>query len=261
MERSPAVPDSDQPRLLILGGTTEAAALARSLVGVYGDRLAVTTSLAGRTSAPAALPGAVRHGGFGGAAALATYLQDRQIDAVIDATHPFAAQISANAVAACEAAKVPRLVLSRPRWSPQPGDDWIYFDTVAAAAESLPRYGRRAFLTVGWQELSAFAAMADMWFLVRLIEMPSDPLPIADCQVVTGRGPCAVQQEKILLETQQIDVLVTKASGGAATAAKLGAARLLGLPVVMVRRPPPPPGPRVDSVGAAAKWVSSQLGT
>jgi precorrin-6A/cobalt-precorrin-6A reductase len=261
MERSPVVPDSNQPRLLILGGTTEAAALAHCLFEAYGNRVEVTTSLAGRTSAPAAVPGAMRRGGFGGAAALARYLQDRQIDAVIDATHPFAAQISANAVAACETAAVPRLVLSRPCWAPQTDDNWIYFDTVTAAAEGLPRFGRRAFLTVGLQELSAFAAVTDMWFLVRLIEMPTDPLPVADCQVVTGRGPFTVRQERSLLETHQIDVLATKASGGAATAAKLEAARLLSLPVVMVRRPPQPPGPRVDNVAAALDWVIGRLGT
>jgi precorrin-6A/cobalt-precorrin-6A reductase len=261
MERLPAVPDSDKPRLLILGGTTEAAALARSLVEAYGDRLAVTTSLAGRTRAPAMLPGAVRSGGFGGTAALANYLEVQRIGMVIDATHPFAAQISANAVSACEIAAVPRLVLIRPNWSLQHGDNWVDFDTVNAAAEGLPRFGQRAFLTVGRQDLGAFAALADMWFLVRLIEMPVDPLLVADCQVVTGRGPFSVQDERNLMASHQIDVLVTKASGGEATAAKLHAARLLGLPVVMVRRPAAAAGPRVDDVAAAVAWVCDQLGT
>jgi len=255
------VPDSDKPHLLILGGTTEAAALAQSLVETYGDRLEIITSLAGRTRAPAALAGAVRRGGFGGVAALAKYLENRRIDVVIDATHPFAAQISANTVSACEIAKVPRLVLTRPCWSPQPGDNWIYFDTVEAVAADLPRFGRRAFLTVGQQELGAFAAVADMWFLVRLIEMPADPLPVADCQIVTGRGPFSVPEERSLMESHRIDVLVSKASGGEATAAKLHAARLLGLPVVMVRRPAAPPGPQVDDVVAALDWVCDQLGT
>ena len=255
------MPDSDKPRLLILGGTTEAAALAQSLVETYGDRLEVTTSLAGRTRAPAALPGTVRRGGFGGAVALAKYLQDRQIGMMIDATHPFAAQISANALTACETAEVPRLVLSRPCWSPQPGDNWVYFDTVKTAAEGLPRFGRRAFLTVGLQELAAFTALADMWFLVRLIEMPTDPLPVTECQVVIGRGPLSVLEERSLMESHRIEVLVSKESGGEATAAKLQAARLLGLPVVMVRRPPAPLGPQVDDVAAALDWVSDQLGT
>jgi len=255
------VPDSDKPRVLILGGTAEAAALARSLVEGYGDRLAVTTSLAGRTRAPIALPGQVRSGGFGGAEALTAYLKDQRFAAVIDATHPFAAQISANAVIACEIAGVPRLVLSRPGWSPQPGDNWIEFDTVEAAATGLSGLGKRAFLTVGVQELSAFTALADIWFLVRLIDTPADPLPLTDSQIITGRGPFSVAGERALMEAHRIDVLVTKASGGSATAAKLEAARLLGLPVVMVQRPPPPPGPSVGGVAGAIDWVTSRLGT
>ncbi len=255
------MPDSNPPHLLILGGTTEAAALAHSLAAVFGDRLAVTTSLAGRTRTPVIPLGTLRRGGFGGSAAMAEYLQKQRIAAVIDATHPFADQISANAATACATAKVPRLVLSRPGWSPQPGDNWIYFDTVRAAAEGLPRFGRRAFLTVGKQELSAFAGLADMWYLVRLIDMPTEPLPVGECQIVTGRGPFTVPEERTLMESHQIDVLVTKASGGVATQGKLDAARLLGLPVVMVRRPPPPPGPQVDSVTAAVDWIANQLGT
>ena len=259
MDRLSAVPDSSAPRVLILGGTGEAAALARSLTDNYSGRMAVTTSLAGRTAAPAALPGDVRRGGFGGAQALADYLQDRNIAALLDATHPFAAQISANAVAACEIAGVPRLVVSRPCWSPVPGDEWHSFDTVEAAADGLSRFGRRAFLTVGVQELAAFAALADIWFLVRLIEAPDAPLPLPNCKIITGRGPFSVARERELMESAQIDVLVTKASGGEATAAKLEAARLLRLPVVMVRRPSAPVGPSVDSVAAAVDWVLARL--
>lgn len=255
------MPDSNQPRVLILGGTAEAASLARTLADSYGDKVDVTTSLAGRTRAPDPLPGQVRSGGFGGAEALADYLKDQRIAAVIDATHPFAAQISANAVIACEIANVPRLVLSRPGWSPQPGDDWVDFDSVEAAAAGLSRFGRRAFLTIGVQELSAFADLADIWFLVRLIDTPADPLPLTDCQIITGRGPFSVDGERALMVSHRIDVLVTKASGGDATAAKLEAARVLGLPVLMVRRPPAPEGPAVDDVSAAMDWVASRLGT
>ena len=253
------MPDFKKPHVLILGGTAEAAALARSLVDGYGERLEVTTSLAGRTRAPAALPGLVRVGGFGGTQALAEYLKDQRIGALIDATHPFATRISANAAIACEATTVPRLVLSRPSWSPQPGDDWHHFDTIEAAAESLSRFGRRAFLTVGVQELGGFAALAEVWFLVRLIELPDDPLPFADCQVIAGRGPFSVEGERALMASHQIDVLVTKASGGDATAAKLAAARILGLPVVMVRRPSPPQGPTVNDASAAVGWVLDRL--
>lgn len=261
MERLSAVLNSNKPRVLILGGTAEAAALSRLLVNGYGDKLDLTTSLAGRTHTPSALPGKVRSGGFGGAGALADYLKDQKIAAVIDATHPFAAQISANAVIACEIAGVPRLILSRPCWSSQPGDNWVNFDTVEAAAEALSGLGRRAFLTVGVQELSAFAALADVWFLVRLIDTPTTRLPLIDYQIVTGRGPFFVDGERALMEAHQIDVLVTKASGGDATAAKLAAARYLGLTVLMVRRPPPQEGPAVDDVSTAIDWILDRLGT
>jgi precorrin-6A/cobalt-precorrin-6A reductase len=261
MERSSAVPNSNKPHILILGGTAEAAALARSLVEGHRERLDVTTSLAGRTRAPAALPGQVRSGGFGGAEALAGYLKDQKIAAVIDGTHPFAAQISANAIVACEIAGVPRLVLSRPCWQVEPGDNWQHFDTIEAAALDLPRLGRRAFLTVGVQELAPFASLANIWFLVRLIEMPADPPSFADSHFITGRGPFTLDGERALMESHKIDVLVTKASGGAATAAKLEAARHLALPVVMVERPPAPAGPSVDGVQAAIDWIIGRLGT
>jgi len=254
-----AVPGSNQPRVLILGGTAESAGLARSLANSYGDRLDVTTSLAGRTRVPSAVPGKVRSGGFGGAEAMAYYIRDQRIAAVIDATHPFAAQISANATIACDMVNVPRLVLSRPCWSPQRGDIWIEFDTVEAVAEALPEYGRRAFLTVGVQELSAFAKLAEVSFLVRLIDAPSDPLPLTNYQIITGRGPFSVAAEQALMEAHHVDVLLTKASGGDATAAKLEAARYLGLPVLMVRRPPAPEGPAVEDVTAAIDWIHGRL--
>ena len=261
MDRSSAVPNSNKPHVLILGGTAEAAALARTLVENHRDRLVVTTSLAGRTRAPGALPGQVRSGGFGGVAAMADYLKDRKIAAVIDATHPFAAQISANAVTACEIAGVPRLVLSRPPWSARPGDNWFCFDTVESAAQGVSRFGRRGFLTVGLQELAPFAVLKDIWILTRLIELPAVPVPLANGQMIAGRGPFSVDGERALMEAHKIDVLVTKASGGDATAAKLEAARILTLPVVMVRRPPAPAGLSVDGAPAAIDWILGLLGT
>ncbi len=154
---------------------------------------------------------------------------------------------------------MPRLAVARPEWQQQPGDQWFFFDNVAAAAEGLPRFGRRAFLTVGAQELGPFAALADIWFLVRLIDAPTGPLPLAECQLITGRGPFTAACETALMQAHRIDVLVTKASGGAATAAKLAAARHLGLPVAMIRRPPPPAGPVVENAPAAVKWLAGLL--
>jgi precorrin-6A/cobalt-precorrin-6A reductase len=245
--------------LLILGGTAEAAALAHAALEAFGDRLAVTTALAGRTEQPGPLPGAVRIGGFGGVAGLRDFLDAAAIDLVIDATHPFAAQISGNARQAAEALEVPRLMLIRPSWRRHPLDRWIEVGDVAGAAGVLRRAGRRAFLTVGASELEPFAALTDMFFLVRLIDPPRLPLPLAEHEIVIGRGPFSVIGERHLLRRQRIDVVVAKASGGAATEAKIIAAREAGLPVVMVRRPLPERGERVDSVEAAITWLKRRL--
>jgi precorrin-6A/cobalt-precorrin-6A reductase len=239
-------------RVLILAGTGEAAALAEACAGQGG--LEVISSLAGRTAAPRALPGEVRVGGFGGAAGLEQFLRARAVDRVVDASHPFAEQISRHAATACRAAGVPRLRLLRPTWPKQPGDRWHEVDDLAAAAALLPQIGRRAFLTVGHGELAAFAGLERVWLLIRTIEAPAG-VPLERALCVQARGPFALTDELALLREHRIDVLVTKASGGEATYAKLVAARSLCLPVIMVRRPPPPEGPVVSSVAAALAWL------
>lgn len=254
------MPDPDRrAHLLILGGTAEAAALAAAALARFGDRLTVTTSLAGRTAQPAPLPGRVRSGGFGGTAGLAAYLAADSVDVVVDATHPFAAQISAHAAAACEAARIPRLLLERPPWQRHPRDRWVEVEHLAAAAAALPGLGRRVWLTIGARELDAFAGLAEHHFLVRLIARPTLPLPLPSHEVLVGRGPFNLAQERTILERHAIDVLVAKASGGAATEAKLVAARERNLPVVMVRRPPQPAGERVAGVAPALDWLAARL--
>jgi precorrin-6A/cobalt-precorrin-6A reductase len=238
-------------KLLILGGTAEAAALARALDG----RAGVISSLAGRAGIPD-LPGRVRVGGFGGAAGLESFLRTEAIGRVIDATHPFAARISAQAETACTTLDIPRLMLRRPGWVRQPGDCWEEVADMAEAAERLPGLGRRAFLTVGAGEVAAFAPVPDVWFLVRLLT--AETLPLGDHAVVTGRPPFTEAAERALMAEHRIDVLVSKASGGSATQAKIAAARHLGIPVVMIRRPAPPPGASVDSVAAAVDWLEDQ---
>ena len=242
--------------LLILGGTGEAGALARAALARFGERLAVTTALAGRTEHPGPLPGGVRIGGFGGADGLARYLEGHRIDRLVDATHPFATRISAAARLACERASVPRLMLLRPPWRRHALDRWIEVDSVAAAAGIVGRVGRRAFLTVGSSEVASFAGVGGVRFVVRLIDPPRTPLPLRFHQVVLGRGPFTLAAERHLLQRHGIDVLVCKASGGAATEAKIIAARELSLPVVIVRRPPPEPGEAVDTVEAALEWLA-----
>lgn len=177
--------------LLILGGTGEAAALAAAAVARFGAGLRVTTSIAGRTARPADIAGERRVGGFGGADGFAAYLAAAGVDLVIDATHPFAAQISAQARAACTIAGVPRLLLERPPWVRDPGDRWTEVDDVAAAAAALPRLGRRAFLTIGGRDLAAFAGLREMHFIIRLVEPPGTAPPLASYEVVLGAGPSA----------------------------------------------------------------------
>jgi precorrin-6A/cobalt-precorrin-6A reductase len=225
-------------RILILGGTTEAAQLARAVERRRG--LKVITSLAGRTREPAPLPGATRSGGFGGIEGLIRFIREEKIDVVIDATHPYAEQISRHAVVASRSTGVPLVRLERPPWPRQPDDRWALVDSVVEAARVLPDYGRRAFLTVGGKELQAFANMERMWFLVRLVEAPTVPPPLLHCQVVTGRGPFTAEDERKLLQQHRVDMIVAKNSGGDATYGKIAAARALGLPVILVRRPVPP---------------------
>jgi precorrin-6A/cobalt-precorrin-6A reductase len=241
--------------VLILGGTGEARELAGLLAG--HDGLTVVSSLAGRVADPALPAGEVRIGGFGGATGLAGWLRDRQVAAVVDATHPFAQTISAHAIAACAAAGIPLLSVVREPWTAGPGDTWHEAGSLPEAAALLPALGQRAFLTTGRQGLAAFASVADLWFLIRCVDPPQGPLPAAR-QVILARGPYDSGAERELMSAHGIDVLVTKNSGGALTEGKLTAARQLGIPVVMVRRPPLPDVPRCASAAAAAHWVTRQ---
>jgi precorrin-6A/cobalt-precorrin-6A reductase len=234
--------------VLILGGTAEARELAARLTVRPGLR--VISSLAGRTNDPVPPPGEVRIGGFGGADGLAGWLRAEQVTAVVDATHPFAQTISARAAFACARRQTPLLRLLRPPWTAGPGDDWREAGSVRAAAQLLPSAGRRAFLTVGRQELHVFAALDQMWFLIRCATPPADPLPAARHVIVAGPG-----DERALMTTHRIDVLVTKNSGGALTAGKLTAANQLGLPVVMIRRPPLADVRTCSSPGDAVSWL------
>ncbi|WP_256104566.1 cobalt-precorrin-6A reductase [Streptomyces sp. ODS05-4] len=243
--------------LLILGGTTEARRLAEELTGPSAPAgLRVTSSLAGRVAAPR-LPagGEVRVGGFGGPEGLARWLREHRVDALIDATHPFAETISAGAAQAARTVHVPLLVLRRPAWAPVPGDDWHRVADLPEAAATARRLGRRIFLTTGRMGLAAFAHLHDVWFLVRSVDPPEPPCP-PRLEVLLDRGPFTLDGERDLLRRHAVDVLVTKDSGGAATAPKLTAAREAGIPVVLVDRPPLPPGSQVAAtVEEAATWA------
>jgi precorrin-6A/cobalt-precorrin-6A reductase len=224
--------------LLILGGTTEGAALARRLAAEQPERR-IITSFAGRVADLPSLPGEVRVGGFGGVAGLQAFLRREEIGRVIDATHPFAAAISAQARLACQRLGLPLERLERPLWSRHPGDRWHFADDIAMAARWAPRLGRRILLTVGAGASPAFLRWGGPFYLLRLLTPPPRRLP--RCQVVLGRGPFTLEQERALLRRFAIDLVVTKASGGGATQAKIIAARQSSIPVLMIRRPLAPP--------------------
>lgn len=242
-------------RLLILGGTTEASALCRRLAG--RPDIDAMLSLAGRTAEPLTAPIPVRIGGFGGTEGLARYLGAERIDALIDATHPFAVQISLNAAEACAMAHVPRLVLTRPPWTPVEGDRWHEVPHMAEAVTALGEAPRTVFLTVGRLALQAFAAAPMHRYLIRTIDLPGGLDSLPDHRLIRARGPFTVEAEAALMREEGVEVLVSKNSGGEAAAAKLVAARRLGLPVVMVRRPMQPAGPVVHEVEAALAWIEA----
>ena len=240
-------------KLLILGGSGEAADLARSLEG--DARYEVTLSLAGRTSEPVALPGKLLTGGFGGAEGLARVLAEERFDLLIDATHPFAVQMKANAVEAGKIAGTKFLAIRRPAWEPREGDRWIMVDSLEAAAAAIGQDPARVFLTTGRMELAPFREAPQHLYIVRSVEAPSRQELPPRAQLITARGPFKLEDERALLETHKIEVIVTKNSGGAGASAKLEAARDLSLSVIMVERPYLPEAPSVESVADALLWL------
>lgn len=242
-------------RLLILGGTTEASALARRVAGRADLRPVL--SLAGRTRNPAPPAVNFRTGGFGGINGLKDYLAASGTEAIVDATHPFAAQMSRHAAAACAASGIPRAVLTRAPWTWTDGDQWTVVGDIAAAVAALGDRPRTVFLTVGSLHLAAFAAAPWHRYVVRSIDPPEAIASLPRHRLVLARGPFGLADETELMRQEQVDVLVTKNSGGSATGAKLAAARLLGINVVMIERPQAPPGPTFDTVDAVLAWIES----
>ncbi len=240
-------------QVLILGGTGEASELTAKLSMI--PDVGVIMSLAGRTSQPVTpSAGEVRIGGLGGLSGLVHYLQDRHINVLIDATHPFAAKISWIAAAAAIATNIPHLMVVRPAWVKTPEDQWIEVESVALAAQVIPATAQRVFLSIGRQELTPFVNLSKVWFLMRSIDPPD--LEIPNGKLLLERGPFNLQQERQLLRKYRIDAIISKNSGGDATYAKIIAARELRIPVVMVQRPTMPIGKTVMDVARAVEWFA-----
>ncbi len=240
-------------RLLILGGTGDAAQLAAEAVKL--PQLDVISTLAGRTTSPAPVASMVRVGGFGGKAGLAEYLREMNIDLLIDATHPFAAQMSKNAAQAATEVGIPWLMLIRPAWEKLPKDDWIEVESISAAVAAIPARAERIFLTIGRQQLAPFASLTDRWFLMRSIDPPASDILLPPGKLLLDRGPFSLTQEWQLLQDYRIQAIVSKNSGGDATYAKVIAARDMNLPIVMVQRPIAPEGDKVIDVSGAIEWL------
>jgi precorrin-6A/cobalt-precorrin-6A reductase len=243
-------------RVLILGGTTEASGLAHLLAA--DRRFETTLSLAGRTSKPRTQPVRTRIGGFGGVDGLAAWLAQEAIEAVVDATHPYADQISSNATVACGRLAMPLATLLRPAWRLEPGDQWLTVASAEAAAEALGAKPRRVFLSLGRLELGAFASAPQHHYIARTIEPPDVALP-PDIDLILDRGPFDEQAETALLTREKIDMIVSKNSGGAATYPKITATRKLGIPVVMIARPLKVHGHAVTHAAEAVRWLEQQL--
>jgi precorrin-6A/cobalt-precorrin-6A reductase len=241
-------------KVLLLGGTSEAIALAHHLARAHD--LVATLSLAGRTANPTAGPLPVRIGGFGGVDGLAAYLAKENVDLVIDATHPFAAAISTNAIAACEQEGIPLLAVERPPWTRTGGDDWEEHETIAAAIAALPQTPKRIFSSLGRQAIDALCAAPQHHYLIRVIDPITPPPALPHATIVAARGPFRTEDDVILFEQHGIECVLAKNAGGTAAYAKLAAARQMGLKVYMVRRPAIPERPVVRSINDALAWIA-----
>ena len=244
--------------LLILGGTREASQLAQQAVN--DAHLRVITSLAGRTTQPAFIPGEVRSGGFGGEQGFIDYLRANSIGAVVNATHPFANEISRYAVTACQQENIPYLRFLRPAWQTQSGDQWYCVEDVASAARMVAKVGKRIFLACGRKEIKYFAGTdKDLFFLVRFIQSDSQKLPLNHYELIFDRGPFAETQELDVLKRYRIDLVVSKNSGGSGAYAKIAAARKLSIPIVMIQRPLQSQAVTVTQLAQVMTWINDRF--
>jgi len=243
---------SATPNVLLLGGTTEASALACLLAAHH---IAATLSYAGRTEAPRAQPVPIRIGGFGGVRGLVDHLRAHRVTHLVDATHPFAATMSAHAVVAAQEAGVPLLALTRPAWEPVTGDRWTHAADIAHAVAQLAHAPRRVMLALGRMHVEAFAAQPQHHYLLRFVDAPDVPPALPRHALVVDRGPFTADDDERLMREHAIDLVVCKNAGGSGAAAKLTAARRLALPVLMIDRPALPPRRAVHDPHQLLAWL------
>jgi precorrin-6A/cobalt-precorrin-6A reductase len=239
-------------RVLILGGTHDANLLANAVARAGIDAV---YSYGGRTQAPASQPLPIRIGGFGGIDGLADYIRREGITHVVDATHPFAAEISRNAVAACALTATPLIALERAPWTKVPGDNWIEVDDIAAAVAALPQARAHVFLAIGRQHIAAFGAKPQHVYTLRFVDPPTGTLPLPDAEILVSRGPFALADERDMMRARGIEWIVARNSGGSGARAKIDAARELGLPIIMLTRPRLPDRARTESVADVLHWL------
>jgi precorrin-6A/cobalt-precorrin-6A reductase len=242
-------------RALILGGTSDANLLADAIAGA---RIDAVYSYAGRTRSPVPQSLPVRTGGFGGVSGLTEYIAREAITHVVDATHPFAAEMSRHAVDACAGSKIPLIALERAPWRRAPGDHWIDVDHINAAVEALPEARANVFLAIGRQHLAPFTAKPQHTYTLRFVDPPEGALPVPDSEIIVSRGPFTVQGDIEVMRSRNIAWVVARNSGGAGARAKIDAARELGLPVVMIARPVLPERRRVESIAEVLAWLGHE---
>jgi precorrin-6A/cobalt-precorrin-6A reductase len=240
-------------RVLILGGTSEANRLAAAVAAAGLDAI---YSYAGRTRVPVNQPLPTRIGGFGGAVGLAEVIRQDKFTHVVDATHPFATEISRNVLAACAATQTPLIALAREPWRKTPDDVWIDVDDMAAAVAALPQARANVFLAIGRQHIAPFAARPQHAYTLRFIDAAGGPLPLPDADLIVSRGPFTLAGELDMMRSRQIEWIVARNSGGAGARAKIDAARELALPVIMIKRPDVLERLQVESVAEVMHWLA-----
>lgn len=249
----------DKIKILILGGTGEARRLADSAIEMFGDIAEVISSQAGVTTRPEPVRGRLVTGGFGGISGLEDFIKHERVEIVVDATHAFASTISENAYIACMSTKAKRISLVRPEWELPEDANVTGVANMNEAADVLRSSARRVFVTTGRRGLEAFKDLDDVWFLIRMIEALDHPLPLENYQLITGRPPFSLVEEERLIKDHQIDVLLTKQSGGVATSNKITAAVNAEVPIILIRRPDPVPGEWTHSMDDCLNWIQSHL--